>query len=590
MGAYGDLYGPTLYGPDVSAQSTSSAVRKDVGKKYDIALAGVGLLLAPGQKAYSKKAAQTFSYNVRSLFSSATRLTARDLYFWNRLEHIRWDKGETYEVWAPDNTQPTGFPSTYYNSTGFDTSQPHKLVHLKEVKHVQTYIDKIVADSAINLWPLNDRSGNTVLANLIAPAVTLTLGSTATLGARAPLYEDTSTSDSSDATVNGESVSSNQGALPGTFSLEAWIRPRILTVNQDAISFCADGASGISMEITSAGLLQFVRVGTDQITTGYTFPTENIWYHVVVTRDGTTLKAYVNGVQTASTTASAPTAGTANVFKVGGADTRYFRGDVAQFAYYTTALSLATIQSHYNLGSNNAAGAAQITPTTQTYAQFIETYDGKLYINQQNTKVPYTSDGGATWSGTTIPGGDVTTIAAMWSDGPKIYVSTATDTYYGDSTGLAATWHGANPVVANVTAGWYDGAQIYVGVGTSLYYVDPATGIKTQLYDTKNFAIKWIRAFNNKIWCGGTGNSGGRYSSVWTWTNTTLPPSPANGVGAQISDGSLPNGFITTTALVYQGLLIVGGYFPYTSGVLTDGIGAAYYINSANALGQLFIV
>ncbi len=157
MGAYGDLYGPTLYGPDVSAQSTSSAVRKDVGKKYDIALAGVGLLLAPGQKAYSKKAAQTFSYNVRSLFSSATRLTARDLYFWNRLEHIRWDKGETYEVWAPDSTQPTGFPSTYYNSTGFDTSQPHKLVHLKEVKHVQTYIDKIVADSAINLWPLNDR-------------------------------------------------------------------------------------------------------------------------------------------------------------------------------------------------------------------------------------------------------------------------------------------------------------------------------------------------------------------------------------------------------------------------------------------------
>ena len=369
MSQYGDLYGPSLYGPDASASSTSAAVRKAVGRTFDVALAGMGLTLAPGIKAYSKKAAQTFSYNVRSLFSSNTRLSVRDLYFWNRIEHIRWDKGETYEPWAPDSTQASGLPSTYFTSTGFDTSQPHKLVHLKE---------------------------------------TLSVG-------------------------------------------------------------------------------------------------------------------------------------------------------------------------------------AQLTPATQTYAQFIETFDGTLYVNQQNTNLRYSTDGGATWA-SVATGADVSTISAIWSDGPKVYVATANDVFYGNSAGLAVTWRGANPAIPGVTAGWYDGAQIYVGIGTSLYYVDPATGIKTQIYDTKNFTIKWIRGYNGKIWFGGTGNTGGRFSRLWTWTNTTLPPSPSNGVGAQVTDGSIPSGFITTTALVYQSLLIVGGYFPYTSGVLTDGIGAAYYINATNAIGQLFIV
>lgn len=593
MGQYGDLYGPTLYGPDISAQSTSAAVRKDVGKKYDIALAGVGLQLAPGQKAYSKKSAQTFSYNVRSLFSSATRLTARDLYFWNRLEHNRWDKGETYEPWAPDSTTPTGFPSTYYSSIGFDTSQPHKLVHLKEMKHVQTYSGQVVVDGPAQFWPLNDRVGNTTLANLIT-GTTLTLGSTASLGSGMPLYMDASTPHTSDGTSTGVSLSAAQGALPGTFSLECWVRPRVLNVLSDFIAYSVQQSSGVGIGIgngsNGAGSKLAIRIiNWGWVDTGYTFPTENAWYHVVVTRDGTTLRAYVNGVQTVNTSVQAPTAGTANIFSVGGTfDTGYFKGDVAMFAYYTTQLSLGTIQAHYNLGSNNANAAAQITPSTQTYAQFIETYDSTLYINQQNSKVIYSTDGGTTWSSTTLP--DATTIAAMWSDGPKIYVATANDTYYGNSAGITATWRGANPAVAGVTAGWYDGAQIYVGIGTSLYYVDPATGIKTQLYDTKNFTIKWIRGFNNKIWFGGTGNTGGRFSRIWTWTNNTLPPSPANGSGSQVSDGSLPNSFITTAATVYQGLLVIGGFFPFTSGQTNDGIGAAYYVNSANAIGQLFIV
>jgi hypothetical protein len=143
----------------------------------------------------------------------------------------------------------------------------------------------------------------------------------------------------------------------------------------------------------------------------------------------------------------------------------------------------------------------------------------------------------------------------------------------------------ANPDIAGVTAGlWYSG-QIYVGIGTSLYYVDPATGLTTQLFDTVDFTIKFIEAFQGKIWFGGTN---GRFTRMWTWTNNTLPPSAANGVGAQVQDGTIPYGFIARCSTVYLNTLLIGGTIAGDTN--SEGQGAVYYVTSAGALGQLCVL
>lgn len=318
---------------------------------------------------------------------------------------------------------------------------------------------------------------------------------------------------------------------------------------------------------------------------------QGAWYHVVLTYDGTSIRFYVNGAlvgTVAATPKSAPAhaivgaTGAISSTGVVSNTSNYFKGLLCMVAVYSTTLTLARIQAHYNQGTG-ATSAVTLTPN-QSYARFVETYNGNLYINQSTTNVMYSTDGGGSWTGIPIPGGDVTAIAALWSKGSKIYVATANNIYTGDQSGLA-TFNGVNPAIAGVTAGIYYSGQLYVGIGTSLYYVDPATGIKTLLYNTNDFTITFIEAFQGKIWFGGTN---GRATRLFTWTNNTLPPSPANGTGAQIQDGTIPYGFIVRCSTVYLNTLLIGGTI--AGDTTSEGQGAVYYVTSSGQMGQLCVL
>ena len=80
-------YGEGLYAGAPLANRTNA----QVGRGYDISLNGVGLKLLPQKKAYDKHAAQTFSFNPKSLFKQGdgAALVAKDLYYWSRLEHSK---------------------------------------------------------------------------------------------------------------------------------------------------------------------------------------------------------------------------------------------------------------------------------------------------------------------------------------------------------------------------------------------------------------------------------------------------------------------------------------------------------------------
>ena len=85
--------------------------------------------------------------------------------------------------------------------------------------------------------------------------------------------------------------------------------------------------------------------GVGWIDSGYTFAASRQWYHVVVTRDGTTVRFSVNGVATTGTGSLTP--GTpASHFSIGssfdpstGTATHFFTGAIDDVAVYSGILS-----------------------------------------------------------------------------------------------------------------------------------------------------------------------------------------------------------------------------------------------------------
>jgi hypothetical protein len=93
--------------------------------------------------------------------------------------------------------------------------------------------------------------------------------------------------------------------------------------------------------------------------TGGTY-TPGVWTHVVVVYNGSVPTMYVNGVNTgASASGTGYNASTSATFSIGSYDTgaNSFSGAVDETAFYSSALSAAQIQAHFNAASSLTPGA-----------------------------------------------------------------------------------------------------------------------------------------------------------------------------------------------------------------------------------------
>ena len=130
------------------------------------------------------------------------------------------------------------------------------------------------------------------------------------------------------------------------FTVEAWIQPSVLNVNQGFFTYGADNGSagdGINLFINNAGALILNLPGQSSYSTGYSFPTANRWYHVALTRGGGINNVYVDG-QLVFTDTHTPT--TPSAFVLGShSSTRYFNGNIDEFKFYDTTLSKSQIFS-----------------------------------------------------------------------------------------------------------------------------------------------------------------------------------------------------------------------------------------------------
>lgn len=161
------------------------------------------------------------------------------------------------------------------------------------------------------------------------------------------------------------------GALPGSYSqftVSVWIYPTAVLNYRNPIDCnfnynATTGNIGPRLEMNSAGNLVWAmsgNTGSNSIYDGYTVissgMTANTWYHVVITRDGSSLvSTYLNG-SVVTNQASNPN-GFVNVFNnvvfgkgfhLDSASTRSFGGNMPLVQIYNTALSSAQITQLFN--------------------------------------------------------------------------------------------------------------------------------------------------------------------------------------------------------------------------------------------------
>jgi hypothetical protein len=132
-------------------------------------------------------------------------------------------------------------------------------------------------------------------------------------------------------------------------TLEAWVRPTTLSGWRTVVM--KEAANGLAYTLYAHDQAPrpaaYIRVGTsDRSAPGTAALPLNTWTHVAATYDGTTLRLYVNGIQTGSFTVSGQITASNGALRIGGNAVwgEYFEGAIDEVRIYNRALTGGEIQ------------------------------------------------------------------------------------------------------------------------------------------------------------------------------------------------------------------------------------------------------
>ena len=277
------------------------------------------------------------------------------------------------------------------------------------------YADVVQADAPLAYWRLGEKSGTTA-----ADAMGRYAGSYAggvTLGVEGALVNDPNTAakfngvDGYVSVPNVNDANAGRLATARSYAIEGWVIPPDKPGNYSGFTGVRNGSNA------DFYLLQLMNTNTlecrfrNSAGTAFTLTaavSPNVWHHVALTYDGSTLTCYVDGEPAASVAASGELADTAIPFSIGRVtyDWTFARATIDDVALYAKSLTSAQVRAHHRAGVPVAQGDGPLafwrlgeaagTTAFDSMGRFNATYGGGVtlgvegaLVNDANTAVKF---------------------------------------------------------------------------------------------------------------------------------------------------------------------------------------------------------
>jgi hypothetical protein len=132
----------------------------------------------------------------------------------------------------------------------------------------------------------------------------------------------------------------------GPLTLEAWVK-RSTTTGDESIFL--KGTNAYHFTVKAGRLTLTKQAGADIAQSTTTITDTTTWHHVAATKNGASVKLYIDGADVTGTVTNATLANTADSLTIGGGSTP-FAGSLDELGIYNSVLSGATVLDHYNAG------------------------------------------------------------------------------------------------------------------------------------------------------------------------------------------------------------------------------------------------
>lgn len=231
------------------------------------------------------------------------------------------------------------------------------------------YSNTILSDSPLAYCRLGELAGATAFDSS-GNVRDATINGGVTLGATGALSKDRDTAMIFDG--NSGYIAVPSSVIQGTTGTwECWFKLSTLnfTTNPRLIANDNVGSShnGFELGISAGAGSIFANLGYGTANAQVAYSTTlfvGVWYHVVVTFDGTTAILYLNGINVAQTTVGHNLTAGANAYNIGrnpAYSGDYFPGSLDEPAFYSGVLSAARVTARYNAGTYTLITSSQDT-------------------------------------------------------------------------------------------------------------------------------------------------------------------------------------------------------------------------------------
>lgn len=260
---------------------------------------------------------------------------------------------------------------------------------------MSNYITTILRDSPIVYYRLDESSG-TSANDISGNTYTGTLNGGITLGQTGALFSDTNKAmlfDGSTGYISLPSALNGNGFTALTF--EGWYKPSTSALGSFTLLMMGDNTDhnfGYQLYWSGTSSLNFnVGVGTANNGVSYNAsPVANVYWHIVGTFDGSTIRLYVNGVLQGSASLSGTISASAT--PILGASTGHsfkFPGTIDEVAIYSYALSALQVSTHYTTGISGNIASFSIQDAAIYKSQVVKAYSSSGVFIDTVKDAPY---------------------------------------------------------------------------------------------------------------------------------------------------------------------------------------------------------